>query len=227
MDRTKLAAQWQEALINQDGVLAAMIQQALQMAIESQFRMFLGAEQYERTDQRAGYRNGSYERQIKTRVGAFSLNVCRDRDGLFQHTVFERYQRSEKALVLGIAEMYFDGVSTRKVSHIMEELCGYSVSKSQVSELAATLDGTLKMWRERRLGKYPYLMFDARYEKIRDNGHIVSKAFVVAVGITAEGIREIIGCWVVNSESYEAWDECLKSLKERGLHGVAIVLNVK
>lgn len=225
MDRTKLAAQWQEALINQDGYLASILQQALQKALESQFALFIGAESYERTDQRNGYRNGSYDRELKTRVGSFSLNICRDRDGLFQQTVFERYQRSEKALVLGIAEMYFDGVSTRKVAHIMEELCGYSISKSQVSELAATLDGSLKIWRERRLERYRYLIFDARYEKVRDNGHIVSKAFIVAVGINDEGIREILGCWVVDSESYEAWDGCFKSLKERGLHGVEYVVS--
>lgn len=122
--------------------------------------------------------------------------------------------------------MYVNGVSTRKVNGIMEELCGFSISKSQVSELTCKLDFELKKWRERDLTiKYSYLIFDARYEKIRENGSVVSKAFVVAIGITHAGIREIIGCWMINSESNEAWDRCLKSLKERGLTGVEYVVS--
>jgi len=221
MDRIKIATQWQEALINQDDYMKNMVKDALQSAVDSEFANFIQAQPYERTDQRAGYRNGSYDREIKTRVGSLTLSICRDRAGQFKQTVFESYQRSEKAFVRAIAEMYFNGVSTRKVGALMEELCGFNVSKSQVSELSATLDSSLQAWRERPLQTtYPYMVLDARYEKVRENNHVVSKALVVVVGITSEGQREIIGCFVINSESFEAWDHCLQSLRMRGLHGV-------
>jgi transposase-like protein len=222
MNSNKTQGGWQEMLTTQEGnFLARMVQEALQAALNEQFEKELQAKLYERTEQRKGYRNGSYERHFKTRVGTIYLNICRDREGNFHHNLFEKYQRGEKALVLGISEMYFNGVSTRKVSAIMEQLCGFSISKSQVSELTATFDSTLKEWVNRPLEKpYPYLIVDARYEKIRENNHVASKAFVVVVGITDEGIREIIGTYVINSESYESWDECFNSLKARGLHGV-------
>ena len=143
--------------------------------------------------------------------------MCRDRDGEFKTELFERCQRSEKALVLGIIEMYLWGVSTRNIEEIMEPLCGFSVSKSQVSELAGRLDRGLNIWRTRPLtDEYMYLMFDARYEKVRENGRVISKGFVAAAGITADGEREILGTWMINSESYEAWDGCLRELKDRG-----------
>lgn len=220
MDRSKLAELWQDALINKDNFLAGMVQQCLQKALENEFREFISAKPYERTEERNGHRNGYYERQLQTRVGSITLHVSRDRDGKFKTELFERYQRSEKALVLTIAEMYFSGVSTRKVNGIMEELCGSSISRSTVSEFSKQLDADLSQWKDRPLtAEYPYVIFDARYEKVRENGCVVSKAFVVAIGITTEGIREIIGYWVVNSESYEAWDGCFKSLRDRGLQG--------
>jgi transposase-like protein len=128
--------------------------------------------------------------------------------------------------VLGIIEMYLWGVSTRNIEEIMEPLCGFSVSKSQVSELAGRLDHDLNIWRTRPLtDEYMYLMFDARYEKVRENGRVISKGFVVAVGITVGGEREILGTWMINSESYEAWDDCLRELKDRGLKGVRYVVS--
>ena len=226
MDSIKQTNQWQESLINQKEFLPAILQSILQSVIESEMSKFIGAKEYERTDTRNGYRNGYYERELKTRVGSISLQVCRDRAGEFKTEIFEKYQRSEKALMLAIAEMYFNGVATRKVSSIMEELCGLNISKSQVSTLTAELDNKLLEWRERPLtASYQYLMFDARYEKVRENGKVISKAFVVAIGITNEGAREIIGCWVVNSESFEDWDSCIKSLKERGLKDVEYVVS--
>jgi putative transposase len=154
------------------------------------------------------------------------LQVCRDREGRFKTELFERYQRSEKALVACITEMYFSGVSTRKVAGIMEELCGYNLSKSYVSQVTEGMDAGLKEWRERPLnGNYPYLILDARYEKVRENGRVVSKAFVVAIGISEEGVRDVVGCWMVNSESFEAWDTCIRSLKDRGLTGVKYVVS--
>ena len=224
MNNNKTASQWQDALINQDGILSQMLRECLQTIIHAEFAKFIGAKEYERTDERKGLRNGFYERQLQTRVGSLTLRVCRDRAGEFKTELFDKYQRSEKAFTFAIAEMYFAGVSTRKVSSVMEELCGFSVSKSHVSDLAKQLDEQLLEWRERKLTKsYPYLLFDARYEKVRENGRVISKACVVAIGISQHGMREIIGTWVVNSESYEAWDACFKSLKERGLHGVEYV----
>lgn len=225
MDVSKIVTQLQGGLINQGGFLTIAIEKFLQKVIEEEFEKFIRAKEYERTDERRGYRNGSYERALKTRVGNIMLHVCRDRDGEFQTALFEKYQRWEKALVGTIAEMYFSGISTRKVSGIMEELCGFSVSKSQVSNLVAALDIDLQKWRERLLtAVYRYLIFDARYEKVRENGVVVSKAYVTAIGITSEGRREIIGCWVINSESYEAWETCINSLKERGLTGVEYIV---
>lgn len=221
MHRTKILEEWQDTLINQPDFFKQALQNFLQQALKEEFGKFIGAENYERTDQRKGYRNGSYERNLKTRVGEILLHVCRDRNGEFQTELFERYQRSEKALILGMLEMYVTGVATRKVESILEHLCGFGVSKSQVSSMTHHLDKELKIWRDRVLEKkYPYLIFDARYEKIREAGHVVSKAVVVAVGIAEDGFREILGCGVINSESYEEWDEFIGTIKARGLKGV-------
>ena len=226
MNCNKMANDWQEALIDKPDFLKQAIQVFVQKALEEEFRKFIGADEHQRTEQRTGYRNGFYPRQLKTRVGTLGLNVCRDRDGEFKTELFDRYQRSEKALVLGIIEMYLWGVSTRNIEKIMEPLCGFSVSKSQVSELAGKLDNDLDAWRTRPLtAEYMYVMFDARYEKVRENGRVISKAFVVAVGITVSGEREILGTNIINSESYEAWDSCLKGLKDRGLKGVKYVVS--
>lgn len=226
MNRNSMANEWQEALIDKPDFLKQAIQAIIQKGLEEEFRKFIGADEHQRTDERIGYRNGSYPRQLKTRVGTLDLRVCRDRDGEFKTELFERYQRSEKALVLGIIEMYLWGVSTRNVEEIMEPLCGFNISKSQVSELAGKLDNDLNIWRTRPLiEEYMYLIFDARYEKIRENGRVMSKGFVVAVGITTGGEREILGTWMINSESYEAWDSCLDELKKRGLKGVKYIVS--
>ena len=226
MNRNSIGSDWQESLIDKPDFLKQAVQTLIQKALEEEFRKFIGADEYERSNERVGYRNGSYQRQLKTRVGSLNLSVCRDRDGEFSPELFERYQRSEKALVLGIIEMYLWGVSTRNIEEIIEPLCGFSISKSQVSDLASRLDNDLELWRKRSLtDEYMYLVFDARYEKIRENGRVVSKAFIVAVGITVNGQREIIGSWIANSESYEAWDCCLRELKERGLKGVKYVVS--
>lgn len=226
MNRNKIANDWQEAAIDQPDFLKQVIQNFLQQSLEAEFRKFIGADEHERTKGRVGYRNGNYSRSLKTRVGSLELRVCRDRDGEFKTELFERYQRSEKALVLGIIEMYLWGVSTRNVEGIMETLCGFNISKSQVSALAGQLDKELNNWRSRALtDNYQYLILDARYEKARENGHVVSKGFVIAVGIKTNGVREILGTWVVDSESYEGWDSCLRDLKERGLKGVIYVVS--
>jgi transposase-like protein len=210
----------------QQEFIRTMMQAGLQHALQMEFDKFVGAALYERTATRTVQRNGYYERQFNTRVGTITLHVCRDRDGKFSTTLFEQYQRSEKALVSTIVEMYFSGVSTRKVQKMTQELCGLDVSKSQVSDLVKTLDEQLHAWRNRPLtSNYTHLMFDARYEKVRENGHVVSKAFVVAIGITAEGMREVIGCFVVDSESESAWNEAICNLKDRGLRDVKFVVS--
>ena len=203
------ATENRQAFINQENFSKNALQIFLQDTLEREFNNFIGVEKSERSENRNGYRNGYYERDLNLRIGTITLRVCRDRDGAFQPQVFERYQRLEKALTITIAEMYIRGISTRKVTKILEELCGLEISKSQVSELVKNLDAELKSWRERSLSlKYLYVIFDARYEKVRDHGRVVSRASVVAIGITEAGEREVIGCGVFNSESYEAWDLC-------------------
>lgn len=225
-DRSTMTDQWQETLINQPDFLKTMIQSAIQKVLDAQFTEFIGAHPYERTEGRKAVRNGSYERRLKTRVGSIELNVCRDREGEFKTDLFDRYQRSEKALVVGLLEMYLWGVSTRNVEEITESLCGFSVSKSQVSNIAISLDEELEQWRNRKLLEpYKYLVFDARYEKVRESGRVVSKAVAIAVGITEEGKREVVGTWVINSESFEQWDDCIEQLVERGLRGVVYVVS--
>lgn len=225
-NRSTMTEQWQEALVNQPDFLKTMLQSAIQKALDIQFKEFIGADPYERSEGRRALRNGSYQRQLKTRVGSIELDVCRDREGAFKTDLFDRYQRSEKALVLSFLEMYLWGVSTRNVTQITEELCGFNISKSQVSEIAKSLDEKSDQWRNRELLEpYKYLLFDARYEKVREAGRVVSKAIAIAVGITEEGKREIIGSWVINSESFEQWDDCIRELVERGLSGVRYVVS--
>jgi putative transposase len=228
MDRNNKEAERQaSSLIDRNGMMAQLLKECLQSALQEKFDEFMGAGPYERTTGRNGYRNGYYERQLHTRVGSITLAVCRDRDGKFEQDIFERYQRSEKALVLSVAEMYVSGVATRKVSNILETLCGSTISKSKVSELTKKLDENLHTWRIRSLGnkRYKYLVVDARYEKIREGGHIVSKAVIVIIGIDEEGTREILACYVMNSESEQAWNHCFQDLKDRGLHGVEYVVS--
>jgi putative transposase len=151
--------------------LRELVQRTVQQVLEAEMSSFLGAGSYERTGERRGWRNGYKPRTLKTRVGELELMVPKDRDGEFQTELFERYQRSEKALVLAMLEMYVEGVSTRKVSAITEALCGLEVSKSQVSALTQKLDAEIAQWRTRPLTQpYPYLVVDARYEKVRQGG---------------------------------------------------------
>lgn len=225
MEHTQKTEMFQASSINNDFLRKAM-QDIMQEALNASFNRFIGVDKYERSDERHGSRNGSYERGLNTRVGSMTLKVCRDREGKFHPALFERYQRSEKALVLTVTEMYLQGVSTRNVSAIAETLCGFTLSKDQVSDMVKKLDVEIDLWRTRLLVLvYQYLLFDARYEKVRENGCIVSKAFVTAIGITIEGVREIIGCYVFNSESFEDWDVCFKDLIKRGLKGVVYIVS--
>jgi putative transposase len=159
-------------------------------------------------------------------VGTIELEVPRDREGRFQTQVFERYQRSEKALLLAVAQMYVQGVSTRKVKKITEALCGLEVSRSQVSELAKGLDGEIAAWRSRPLEQpYPYLVVDAHYEKVRRTGRVVSEGVLKVVGIGADGYREVLGVWMAPLESEATWSDVFRELAERGLEGVRYVVS--
>jgi len=224
-DSTKLSLV-QASLINDPEFLGMLLKKSLQQVLDKEFEDQIGAGRYERTDERRAYRNGNYTRQLTTRIGTIELSVPRDRDGMFQTELFERYQRSEKAFVAALAEMYVQGVSTRKVGGIVEQLCGHGISKSQVSELTKSLDVSLKAWRERILKKeYTYIIFDAIYEKVREGGHVISKANLVAVGIDSDGYREVIGCQTANSEHNTEWSDFFRKLKARDLRGVKLTIS--
>ncbi len=223
---SELRAVWQEAAASGDDGMRALVERVVQQVLEAEMASFLGAESYERTSERRGHRNGYKPRLLKTRVGELELLVPKDRDGQFQTELFERYQRSEKALLLAIMQMYVEGVSTRKVRDITEALCGLEIGKSQVSSLAMKLDEEIRQWRERPLEKsYPYLMIDARYEKVRRGGEVISQGVLIVVGISTEGYREVLGVWVADSESEASWGEVFSELSRRGLRGVRYLVS--
>jgi len=185
----------------------------------------LGASKGERTDRRRGYRSGYYARGLVTRVGKLELRVPQDRQGRFSTEIFDRYQRSEKAFVSTLAEMYIQGVSTRKVKAVTEELCGHAFSASTVSSINKKLDGKLNKFAHRKLeNEYPYLILDAKYEKVRLDGVIQSQAVLVAIGINWEGRREVLGVELANRESHSSWKDFLEGLVARGLQGVELVI---
>jgi putative transposase len=203
-----------------------VLEQLVQGILEEEMTAFLGAEPYQRAEGRQGYRNGHKPRTLVTRVGTLNLLVPQDREGRFQTELFQRYQRNEKALVLALAEMYVQGVSTRRVKQITEALCGVEVSKSQVSALARGLDEEIALWRSRPLEKaYPSLVVDARYEKVRRGPRVTSAGVLLVVGIDEEGYREILGTWVADSESEATWSEVFAELRQRGLGGVRYVVS--
>lgn len=194
-------------------------------AMKAEREKALGAGPYERIPDRKGYANGFKPKTIATRMGPVSLAVPQARNIAFYPSCLERGIRSERALNLSMAEMYVQGVSTRKVSRIMETLCGFEVSSTQVSHATQQLDVELRSWRERALGNIPYLIIDARYEKIRHGGSVISCAVLIAVGITPEGKRSILGVSVSLSEAEVHWREFLGSLQARGLHGVRCIVS--
>lgn len=183
------------------------------------------AEPYQRTERRKGYANGFKPKTLDTRLGAITFQVPQTRGVEFYPSALEKGIRSERALKLAIAEMYVQGVSTRKVTEVMRQLCGLDVSSTQVSRATQALDEELQAWRRRSLGETPYLVLDARYEKIRHGGSVVSCAVLIAVGITPQGHRSLLGVSVSLSEAEVHWREFLAGLQERGLHGVKLVIS--
>ena len=223
---SELRELWQGAAAAGDDGMRRLVERVVQQVLEAEMTAFVGADSYERTGERRGYRNGYKPRTLKTRVGELELMVPKDRDGQFQSELFERYGRSEKALVLAITQMYVEGVSTRKVRDITEALCGLEISKSQVSALAGKLDSEVEGWRGRPIEKkYPYLTIDARYEKIRRGGQVISQGVLLAVGVSTEGYREVLGVWLADSESEASWGEVFSDLSRRGLRGVQYVVS--
>jgi transposase-like protein len=205
--------------------LRALVRTALQEVLEAEMTEALGAEKAERTASRLGYRSGHYDRTLITRVGKLELRVPQDRTGRFSTELFERYQRSERALVAALAEMYVQGVSTRKVKAITEELCGHSFSASSISAMNQRLDAGLAQFAGRPLAEaFPYLILDARYERVREAGVIASQAVLIAIGIDWDGRRQVLAVELANRESRSSWRDFLLGLKTRGLHGVEFVV---
>src|SRR5215212_4577944 len=214
-------------LLEEPTFLKEIVERVLQELLEAEMTEHIGAAPYERSARRTGQRNGYKPRALRTRVGTLNLLVPQDREGTFSTRLFTRYQRNEKALVLALMEMYVEGVSTRKVKEITEELCGISFSKSLVSSLAGSLDAELEAWRKRRLEAeaYPYLFVDARYERGRIDGRVVSQGVLLVSAVRDDGFREILAVEVADTENEATYQQLFRSLKARGLKGVKLVIS--
>jgi len=200
-----------------------LVRVLLNSVMQAERSKYIQAEEYERTEERKGHANGYKPKTVKTRIGEITFAVPQVREGGFYPSALEKGVRSERALVIALAEMYVQGVSTRKVKAITEELCGFEISATQVSRAAAQLDGVLQEWRERPLGEIRYLFVDALYEKVREAGQVRDAAVLVASGITPEGERQVLGVSVSLSEHETHWRTFLKNLKDRGMYGVKLV----
>lgn len=203
--------------------LAEALRILLNAAMLFERERFLNAAPYERSPERRDYANGFKPKRLRTRVGELDLRIPQVRSSDFYPQSLERGTRSERALKLSLAEMYVQGVSTRKVKAITEQLCGFEVTSAQVSRATAELDGHFKQWRERPLGAMAYLQVDARYEKVREGGLVIDEAVLTAIGVDREGRREVLGLSVSRSEAEVHWREFLQGLVGRGLSGVELI----
>ncbi|MBM7560927.1 IS256 family transposase [Fusibacter tunisiensis] len=209
-----------------DEAFSKLLETILNQVLLAQSSEQLGAEPYERSDDRVAYHNGFRDRDLTTRIGTITLRVPRHRNGNFSTTMFQRYQRSEQALVLAMIEMVINGVSTRKIENITEELCGKSFSKSTVSKLCEHLDPIVDKFKQRPLEKhYPFVIVDALYFKVRDNGRVRSKGLLIATAVNETGNREVIGFQIADTESESSWGEFFSSLKQRGLSNVDLIVS--
>ncbi len=207
--------------------LAHLLEQVLNQVLEAQVTEQLQAAPYERTDTRQGYRNGYKLRQLTTRVGTLTLRVPQVREGQFSTELFARYQRSEQALILTLMEMVVNGVSTRKVAQITEELCGKEFAKSTVSDLCKGLDPLVQAWNERDLSqqRYPFVLVDALVLKVRERGQVRAMSALLAIGVNEQGYREVLGLQPGDSESEASWTSLFTWLKRRGLQRVDLVVS--
>ncbi|MGH6827271.1 IS256 family transposase [Methyloceanibacter sp.] len=218
--------EWKGLLSGDPDYLRTMVEAIVQATLEAEMTAAPGAEKGERTTAGLGYRSGYYGRLLITRVGTLELRVPQDRQGRFSTELFERYQRAEKALLTSLIEMSVQGVSTRKVKAVTEDLCGHEFSASAISSIVKKLDASLTAFCGRRLPEaYPSLILDARYERVREGGVIESQAVPIAVAVAWEGRRQILAVTLANRESPSSWKDFLLSLKNRGLAGVEFVVS--
>ena len=206
-------------------VLPELIRIVINAAMQAERQQYLRAAPYQHTPERQGHGNGFKPKTVSTRMGEITVDIPQVREGGFYPEALEKGQRSERALTLTLAEMYVQGVSTRKVSAIVEQLCGTSVSSSLVSKAATQLDETLEAWRNRPLDIFRYVYLDARYEKVRQNGQVHDAAILMAVGVGQEGKRQVLGVSVSLSEHEAHWRTFLQSLVTRGLGGVQLIIS--
>ena len=213
--------------IASDGLdaMPELIRLVINAAMQAERQKFLGVGPYERSTARRAHANGYKPKTVNTRVGTITFDVPQVREGGFYPQALEKGLRSERALTLALAEMYVQGVSTRKVTEITEKLCGCAVSSSQVSQASAQLDAVLEKWRTRPLGEYRYVYLDARYEKVREDGQVYDMAVLSAVGVAPDGKRHLLGVSVAFSEQEVHWRTFLRSLVERGLCGVQLIIS--
>ena len=214
-------------LLADDGfdALGEAIRRIINEAMRLERQNHLGVGPYERSEARCGYANGYKPKTVQTRVGALDLDVPQVRDSSFYPSSLEKGLRSERALKVALAEMYVQGVSTRKVAKITEQLCGFEVTSTQVSRAAKELDEVLEQWRNRPLGAFSYVYLDARYEKVRHNGSVIDVAVLIAIGVAETGKRQILGTSVALSEQEAHWRDFLRGLQERQLHGVRLFIS--
>lgn len=211
---------------NKEDAFKKLFQETLNAFILAESDEQLGASRYERSDNRTDSRNGFRDRVLKTRIGEIELHVPRHRNQPFHTMLFENYSRSEQALITTMAEMVVNGISTRKVTKVMETLCDTTFSKSTVSEACKTLDRNVNSFKQRKLeNSYPFVILDATYFKVRENNRIVSKAMMVAVGTRYDGHREVLGFDIYKNESIDTWKSFLETLKARGMNDVKMFIS--
>ena len=224
--KAELAGQLEDLFGDNPEPIRQLVEGICQEYLEAEITRYLGVEPYERSEHRNGHRNGYKPRTLNTRIGQLHFQVPQSRDGKFHPELFQRYQRSEKALRLTLMEMVLKGVTTRKIERVTEVLCGTSFSASMVSQLCQEMDEQLAAFRNRQLtGEYPYIIIDARYEKVRRDGEVVSSAVLMIIGVNEEGYREVLAVEVTALESESTWGDIFRRLKERGLKGVRLVVS--
>ncbi len=216
-----------ESRLGDEDILRSLVKIIISELLEEEVQSHLQAQTYERTEGRRGYRNGKKERTLMTRVGKLDLLIPQVRDCMpFRTIIFDRYQRTETALINTFQRMYLEGVSTRSVKTVLEQLGGFEVSAQSVSRATRALDQEIAAWRKRPLGKaYPFIFVDACYEKVRSERGVVSQAFMIVVGVNELGRREPIGLYTGETESEETWGAVFRDLKARGVHGVKMLIS--
>jgi transposase-like protein len=209
---------------DREGAFKELLKASLDSILLAESEEQIQAERYERSEDRMDSRNGFRDRDLTTRLGSITLHVPRHRNVPFETMIFDNYTRSEGALITTMAEMCVDGISTRKVSRVMETLCDQSYSKSTVSNVCKKLDASVTEFKNRPLeAEYPFVIVDGTYFKVRENHRIISKALLIALGINSEGMKEVIGFGTYKNESNETWETFFDDLKKRGLHGVKMI----